>query len=44
MGNRLMMQTKLAERGLASYPSVHRAAAALSRLAGWQEWRAANPG
>ncbi|HLZ72619.1 MAG TPA: CoA-binding protein [Dehalococcoidia bacterium] len=42
MGNRLMMQSKLAERGLASYPSVHRAAAALARLAGWQEWRTAN--
>jgi len=41
MGNRLLMQAKLAERDLASFPSVQRAAGALARLAAWQEWRAA---
>jgi len=39
MANRLLMQAQLAKRGVASYPSVHRAAAALARVAAWQEAR-----
>jgi acyl-CoA synthetase (NDP forming) len=39
MANRLALQSRLAELELASYPSVQRAAAALSRVAAWLEQR-----
>ncbi|MHB8577971.1 MAG: acetate--CoA ligase family protein [Dehalococcoidia bacterium] len=38
MANRLLMQTRLAERGVATYPSVERAAGALARQLAWQVW------